>query len=79
MSEVSVGQRPAFLGDQAHLQHAGAKVQVGVMPGRIGEPADLLDELQAGGEIARAIEREGHRPQHPPVVDPVGVVELASE
>ena len=48
-----------------------------MVTGRLGESSDLRDQPQARGEVTRAEDGEGNRPQDSPVVDAVGVMELS--
>jgi hypothetical protein len=43
---------------------------------RIGDPSNLIHQLQAFGEVAGSEDREGNRPQDSPVVDAGSIVEL---
>jgi hypothetical protein len=74
--QVEVGQRPVLLGDQPNLQHAGTQVEIRMVACGIGDPSDLIDQLQAFGEVAGSEDREGNRPQDSPVVDAGSIVEL---
>jgi hypothetical protein len=75
-SEVHVRQGPLRSRDQPDLQHAGPQVQIGMVPGVLGEPCDLLDQPHPGGEVPGAVQRERDRQQDAPVVDARGAVEL---
>ena len=65
-----------LLGDQPDLHRAGTHVEIRVVARCLGDPPDLVDQLQARGEVARAEDRERNRPQDSPVVDAVSLVEL---
>jgi hypothetical protein len=65
-----------LFGDQPNLHHAGTQIEIRMVACRVGDPSDLIDQFQAGGEVAGSEDRERNRPQDSPVVDAGSIVEL---